>query len=308
MPTRGRNFTAVILITGSGPQDRNSEIFGHKPFLVIADYLTRQGIAVLRFDDRGIAQSTGNFATATTADFATDVESAIEYLKTRREINRRKIGLIGHSEGGIIAPIVASRSNDVGFIVMLAGTGMRGAELLLKQARLIFQASGMSEDYIRTNLSINAQLFAIILTEDDSTSIERVINSYILEIKDEFEKVATPEISAESHIELLTAQLSSPWMQYFIRYDPMPILEQVKCPVFAINGERDLQVPATENLSAIKSALERGGNRRVTIKEYQGLNHLFQECETGSPVNYAVIEQTFSPEVLKDIVEWILRN
>jgi len=304
MPTRGRNFRAVILISGSGPQDRNEEVFGHKPFLVLADHLTRQGIAVLRFDDRGVGLSTGDHATATTADFATDVESAIDYLKTRREINNRNIGLIGHSEGGIIAPMVASRSNDVAFVVMLAGTGMRGAILMLKQAELILQASGMSEDFIRNNMLINAQAFAIIVSQEEPVPSE-LINAYLLEIKDDIEQVLAPGMSVEDHIELLVTQLSTPWMQYFLRYDPAPTLELVKCPVFALNGENDLQVPARENLSIIQSALERGGNKRVTIKEYPGLNHLFQECETGLPANYVMIEQTISPEVLKDIADWI---
>ena len=307
MPSRGRNFKAVILISGSGPQDRNSELFGHKPFLVLSDYLTRHGIAVLRFDDRGIAQSTGDFATATTEDFATDVEAAIEYLKSRREINNRKIGLIGHSEGGIVAPMVAAQSNDVAFIVMLAGSGMRGAELMLKQADLIFRDSGMSENDIADNLSINAQLFALFFVDDEVVPA-RLINDYLQLIKEDIEWLLPDDVSVETQIELLTTQLSLPWMQFFIRYDPIPTLEKVRCPVLALNGDKDLQVPARENLTAIESALQRGGNRRVTIKEYENLNHLFQECDTGSPTKYGLIEQTFSPEVLKDIADWILRQ
>ena len=307
MPEKGKNFTAVILITGSGAQDRNEEIMGHKPFLVIADYLTRRGIAVLRFDDRGTAQSTGNYATATTADFATDVESAIAYLKTRKEINSRKIGLMGHSEGGIIAPMVAARSKDVAFIVMLAGTGIRGAELMLLQAELVHRASGIPEDRIAKTIGINAKAFDKILNTEGSLSAQE-IHAFLTGLKDDIAAIMPEGITVDDYIRLFTAQISSPWMQYFIRYDPAPALEKVKCPVLAVNGDKDLQVPARENLAAISAALKKGNNKKLTIKEYTGLNHLFQECDTGSPAEYAIIEQTFSPDVLKDLGDWIVKN
>jgi len=307
MPENGENFTAVILITGSGPQDRNEEIFGHKPFLVIADYLTRHGIAVLRYDDRGVAQSTGDFSAATTADFATDVESAIAYLKTRREINPRKIGLMGHSEGGIIAPMVAARSEDVAFIVMLAGTGLRGDALLLMQAELIYRASGVPESQIADILKINSKIFEKIINATGYVPRQEMID-FLNGIKDVIVEVVPDGMTVDDYILLAASQISSPWMQYFIRYDPAPALERVRCPVFALNGSNDLQVPANENLSAISAALKRGGNQNVTIKEYPGLNHLFQECATGLPGNYGLIEQTFSPEVLRDLAEWINFN
>ena len=307
MPETGKSFKAVILITGSGPQDRNEEIMGHKPFLVIADYLTRRGIAVLRFDDRGTAQSTGNFATATTADFAADVESAIAYLKSREEINPQKIGLMGHSEGGIIAPMAATRSNDVAFIVMLAGTGIRGAELMLLQAELVHRASGMPEDRIAKTVGINAKVFDKILNTEGLVPAQE-INAFMTALKDDVAAVTPEGISVDDYIRLFTAQVSSPWMQYFLRYDPAPALEKVKCPVLAINGDKDLQVPAEVNLKAIGEALKKGGNNQLTIKEYPNLNHLFQECDTGSPAEYTVIEQTFSPEALKDLGDWIINN
>jgi fermentation-respiration switch protein FrsA (DUF1100 family) len=305
MPSTGGNFMAVILITGSGPQNRDGEIMGHKPFLIIADYLTRCDIAVLRYDDRGVAKSMGNFSTATTADFADDAESAVAYLKTRKDINPGKIGLIGHSEGGVIAPIVAARSNDVAFIVMLAGTGLRGDALLLSQHEALSRASGTSEDTASKLLNINAKVFDRIVNAKE-TLFPKEIFDFATGMKAEIEAVV-PEGVTDNYIKQVAAQVSSQWTQYFLRYDPAPVLEKVKCPVLAVNGSRDLQVPAKENLMAISAALKKGGNQNVTVKEYPGLNHLFQESVTGLPTEYASIEQTFSIDVLKDIIDWIIK-
>jgi pimeloyl-ACP methyl ester carboxylesterase len=305
LPSAGNDFTAVILITGSGSQNRDEEIVGHKPFLVIADYLTRRGIAVLRCDDRGFGQSTGNSSTATTADFAEDVESAIAYLKTRKEINPRKIGLIGHSEGGVIAPMVAARSNDVAFIVMLAGTGIRGDAVLLLQQEILSRASGVSETLIAEQLKISSRVFERIVNAKEAVS-PREIFDFMTGMKTDIEAVVPEGATADDYIKSFVAQISNPWMQYFLRYDPAPALEKVKCPVLAVNGGRDLQVAAKENLAAISAALQKGGNKNVTVREYPGLNHLFQESKTGLPDEYGLIEQTFSPEVLKDIADWII--
>jgi len=304
MPETGSNFTAVILISGSGAQDRNEELMGHKPFLVIADYLTRRGIAVLRYDDRGYAQSTGNFATATTADFATDAESAIAYLKTRKEINPHKIGLMGHSEGGVIAPMVAARSNDVGFIVMLAGSGLRGDVLLLLQEEAAYKLSGLSDEKVAKLIKINAKIFDRIVGTNELLSLQE-ISDFMTTLKDEIEDVALEGMTADRYIQQFTVSLAYPWMQFFLRYDPASALEKVKCPVLAVIGSKDFQVPAKENLDAISAALKKTGNTKATVKEYPGLNHLFQECTTGSSAEYAIIEQTFSPEVLKDLGDWI---
>ena len=305
IPEKGNNFTAVILISGSGAQDRNEEIMGHKPFLIIADYLTRRGVAVLRYDDRGTAQSTGNFLDATTADLATDAESAVAYLKTRKVINSKKIGLMGHSEGGVIAPMVASRSKDVGFIVLLAGTGIRGDSLLLLQEELIYRASGMSEDKITETCNINSKIFKKIVSMEKHLSLQEITEFMTADLKDDISKIIPEGMNTDDYINRFAISLSSPWMQYFLRYDPAPALERVKCPVLAVNGNKDLQVPANVNLQAISNALKKGGNRKVTVKEYPNLNHLFQECTTGSPAEYAVIEQTFSPDVLNDLADWI---
>lgn len=306
LPAKEGNYPAVILITGSGPQNRDEELLGHKPFLIIADYLTRHGIAVLRYDDRGTAKSTGNFKTATSADFATDVKAAVAYLKTRKEINVKKIGLVGHSEGGLIAPMVAADSKDVAFIVLLAGPGMQGAPLLLLQQDLIAAASGASEADIKKSNATNKKIFDMVLTIADTAQLKTAVTGIISEaIKNDTAVHLPAGISQEEYVARQVNQLTSPWMLYFLKYDPVPTLQKVKCPVLAINGEKDLQVPPKENLSLIKSALAKGGNKKATIKELPGLNHLFQECKTGSPNEYAEIEQTFSPAALDEIAKWI---
>ena len=306
LPKNEGVFPVVILISGSGPQNRDEELLGHKPFLVLSDYLTKNGIAVLRYDDRGTALSKGDFKTATSADFATDVESAITYLKTRKEINKKKIGLMGHSEGGLIAPMVASKSKDVAFIVMLAGTGIQGDQILLLQQRLIGKASEVSDEDLQKNELLNRKAFDIV---NKSNSIEQLnidLTNFIKQsLFDNKNAEKSKGMSEDDFVKLQVKQIANPWMQYFIKYNPAPTLEKVKCPVLAIIGGKDLQVPPKENLEAIKKALAKGGNKKVTTKEFPNLNHLFQECKTGSPDEYATIEQTFSPIALTEIFKWI---
>ncbi len=306
---KGNNYPAVILITGSGPQNRDEEIMGHKPFLVWSDYLTRNGIAVLRFDDRGTFASKGNFKTATTPDFATDVEAAVSYLLTRKEINKKKIGLMGHSEGGIIAPMVAAESRDVSFIVLLAGTGIPGGQLLLLQQELISKASGMSEADLRKAKKINEGAFDIITKSNDPATLKTELANYLKKaLKADSAFKAPKGMTEDQVIEAQLEQTTSPWMVYFIKHDPAITLEKVKCPVLAVNGSKDLQVPPKVNLEAIKAALEKGGNKKVTVKELPGLNHLLQECTTGSPDEYSQIEQTISPVALDVVTKWILNQ
>lgn len=306
LPKKDGIFPVVILITGSGPQNRDEELLGHKPFLIISDYLTRNGIAVLRYDDRGVGQSTGDFKTATSADFATDVESAIAYLKTRAEIDKNKIGLIGHSEGGLIAPIVASKSKDVSFIVLLAGTGIQGDKLLLLQQELIAKTNGVSETEIEKTRQNNIEVFEMIVGSNDHQKLKTDLTKLINELLDSEPNAEIPNsMEKEEFVSMQVNQISSPWMVYFMKFNPATTLERVTCPVLALNGEKDLQVPSKENLSAIKNALTKGGNKNVTTKTFPNLNHLFQECETGSPNEYATIEQTFSPIVLDEITKWI---
>ena len=309
LPKKEGVFPVVILISGSGPQNRDEELLGHKPFLVLSDYLTKNGVAVLRFDDRGTALSKGDFKTATSADFATDVEAGIDYLKTRKEINKKEIGLIGHSEGGLIAPMVASKSKDVLFIVLLAGTGIKGDKLLLLQQKLIGKASGISDDDLQKSEVINRKAFDIVNHSNNLEQLRTDLTKYIKQqLKDNPNAEKPAGMSDDDFINLQVKQVANPWMQYFIKYNPASALEKVKCPVLAINGEKDLQVPPKENLEAIKKALTKGGNKNTTTKELPNLNHLFQECKTGSPDEYAKIEQTFSPIALTEILKWVQRQ
>ncbi|MBU1718537.1 MAG: alpha/beta hydrolase [Bacteroidetes bacterium] len=304
LPAKEGNYPAVILITGSGPQNRDEELLGHRPFLVLADHLTKNGIAVLRFDDRGTGESTGEFSKATTEDFAADVESAFNYLKTRKEIDSAKIGLMGHSEGGIIAPMVAANNLEVKFIVLLAGTGIPGSKLLLLQQELIGRAKGVSESDLEKTRTLNQEAFDIVVNNENRDSIEAKLRAFIVKSFEEFPAEEQPE-NPEEVIEQQMQVLLSPWMMFFLKHDPAPVLKNVKCPVLALNGEKDLQVPPKINLDAISNALAQGKNKSVTTKILPGMNHLFQECETGSPDEYEKIEQTFSPVALAEIAIWI---
>lgn len=304
LPKGPGKHPGVVLISGSGPQDRNGELVGHKPFWVIADYLTREGIAVLRYDDRGYKSSQGNFATATTHDFASDAASAVKYLKNRPEISN--IGLIGHSEGGLIAPMVAVEMPElIDFIIMLAGPGIRGDKLLLLQEELIRRVHEKEEARIQRTLDINRNIFGLILQENDpevlSSQIRNFLDKSIVE-----GLIDIPEgYSKEDIISQYIDQMMSPWMLSFLRHDPSPILEKVSCPVLSMIGSNDLQVPARANLDAIDTALKSGGNKHFRVLELPKLNHLFQEAETGHPDEYAKIEQSFAPQVLQIITEWI---
>lgn len=306
LPTKDGVFPAVILISGSGAQNRDEELLGHKPFLVIADYLTKNGIAVLRFDDRGTAMSKGNFKISTTLDFATDVEAGLQFLLSRKEIDQKKIGLIGHSEGGMIAPIVASKSKNVSFIILLAGTGIPGNELLLLQQELIGRASGVSEDDLKKIKNTNSEVFEIVSNSKSSDQMKNAVREYISKSFKSDSKAKIPNgISESDFIEMQVSEITNPWMQFFIKYNPALMLEKVKCPVLALNGDKDMQVPSKVNLDAINKALTKGGNKKITIKELPNLNHLFQECKTGAPQEYSEIEQTFSPLALNEILNWI---
>ena len=299
-------YPTVLLITGSGKQDRDETILGHKSFAVIADYLTKQGIAVLRVDDRGTGKTTGNYETSTSADFAKDVQAGIEYLKSRPEVDITNLGIIGHSEGGMIAPIVAAKSKDVNFVVLLAGPGIQGDKILLLQNELISRASGIVEDDIKKALVENRKLYDIIIASTDNQKLKTDLTILLNEkLKDTKADEIPNGMSKNDYIAMQVNYVASPWMQYFIKYNPALTLEKVKCPVLAINGGKDLQVPPKENLAAIESALKKGGNTHVTIREFPNLNHLFQECKSGAPSEYAEIEQTFSPLALDQITKWI---
>jgi fermentation-respiration switch protein FrsA (DUF1100 family) len=271
-------------------------LLGHKPFLVLSDYLTRHGIVVLRADDRGTGKSTGEFKTATTADFATDTEAGIAYLKTRAEVDPHKIGLIGHSEGGVIAPMIAARNKDVAFIVMMAGTGVPGDQVLVAQGEAIEVASGKSSEEAAKNATKETEILTLVETEKDKAALEKQLK----------EKLAGQ--IPEAQIGLQIEQATSPWFRYFLTYDPATALRKVTCPVLAINGSLDKQVLPDQNLPAIRKALEEGGNKHFEVDELPGLNHLFQTAKTGAPAEYAEIEETMSPAALEKISTWIVKQ
>ena len=309
LPAGEGKFPAVILITGSGAQDRDETVFGHKPFLVLADYLTRRGVAVLRVDDRGIGGSDAGSNNATSENFAGDVLAGIEFLKTRREIDAKKIGLIGHSEGGMIAPMVAARSRDVAFIVLMAGLGQTGEDVLYTQTALMQKVQGASEFTRAETLKAMKTAFTIAKSEkDDKIAVER-INAALAKQKSGLSETQQKEFDAiEKLIKSQASMYVSSWFRYFLVFDPQTVLKKVKIPVLALNGENDLQVASKENLDLIAAALKKGGNKDATTLAFPKLNHLFQTSETGLPTEYGTIEETIAPKVLETIADWILKR
>ena len=308
LPRTTGPFPAVVLITGSGPQNRNEELLGHKPFLVLADHLTRKGIAVLRVDDRGVGGSTGNITTSTSEDFAGDVLAGIEILKTRKEINSKQIGLIGHSEGGLIAPMVAARSTDVAFIVLMAGPGLIGEEILYLQGALITKAAGAGDQTIAASRAAQQAIFSVLKEEKDSAAAEKRIRENFskttAQMTDEQKKASGIEATFNAQLKMVL----TPWFRYFLTYDPRPALMKVKCPVLAINGEKDLQVPPDEDLKVIEQTLAAAKNPDYKVMKLPGLNHLFQTCKTGAVSEYAEIQETISPTALDTMSDWILKR
>ena len=295
-------FPAVLLISGSGLQDRDETVFGHKPFWVLADHLSRAGIAVLRVDDPGIGKSTPHPEPPTTADFATDVEAGVTFLKRDDRIGT--VGLIGHSEGGIIAAIVASRRDDIGFVVLMAGPGVPGAELLLKQNERIFDGMGIVGERKETLLTLLDRLFTTLTSDMTEDEMRQQVDEIV---RKQFEINGIPPAQQdETQVQAAVEQVLNPWMRYFLAFDPRPALEATRVPVLALNGELDVQVDAEQNLTAIDAALEKGDNHNVTVHRLPKHNHLFQRAKTGLINEYAVIEETISPEVLDLIRDWIV--
>ncbi len=308
-PRTGGPFPAVLLITGSGSQDRNETLMGHRPFLVLSDYLTRKGIAVLRVDDRGVGGTSAGTPNDTVENFAADVLAGVAFLKTRKEINPRQIGLVGHSEGGMIAPMAAAESKDIAFIVMMAGLGVKGDELILSQNELLSKAGGLSEETRAQSRALYTRIFAILKEEKGSAAagekIQAALNDALSRMTEEQKQAFSP---IKSIIDAQTGMYVTPWFRYFLLYDPRPVLMKVKCPVLAINGERDLQVPAEENLAGIRDALKAGGNKDYTVIQLSALNHLLQTSKTGAVSEYLTIEETISPTALETIANWILKR
>jgi pimeloyl-ACP methyl ester carboxylesterase len=292
-------YPAVVMIAGSGPNTRDEPIMGHRLFLVIADHLTRQGIAVLRYDKRGTGSSTGDYLKATTADFADDADAALGYLATRADIGHRQIGLIGHSEGGLIAPIVAARDPSVAFMVLMAGPGENGAKILSQQGRLLSKAMGLTDAQVETAATLRDQLIAIAETEKDPALAKAKLRALLA---DSAKSQGLPATAVEQQ----AAVLSSDWFRFFFTYEPAPTLRKVRCPVLALGGSNDLQVPAEENLASIKAAL--ASNPDAQVLQLPNLNHLFQTARTGSLFEYGQIEETITPSALDLITSWILKH
>jgi dienelactone hydrolase len=301
-------FPAVVLISGSGAQDRDETIFNHKPFKVIADHLTRNGIAVLRYDDRGTGRSKGSMIKATSLTLADDAEAAVNYLLERTDIDHTRIGLTGHSEGGLIAPIVASRNENIAFIVSLAGPGVNGYTVILKQNRDLSSLSGVSESQINENIRVLGKICEFVIAEEDQRKVAKEAMEWYS--KDLADKALDPE-ERRNRMTSFTQSLISvnnPWFRYFLATDPAIFWSKVICPVLALNGEKDMQVNAEQNLPAIREALKKSGNRKVKTTLLPSHNHLFQHCTTGSPSEYITIEETFSPEALALMTDWIRKT
>lgn len=309
LPSSNGVFPAVVLITGSGPQDRDQTFMGHKTFWVLADYLTRQGIAVLRFDDRGVSRSKGVFETATSLDFANDVSAAVNFLATHTNIDKNNIGLIGHSEGGLIAPITASKNQNVAFIALLAGPGQTGNEISIWQVREILYQNGLSKDASIAGSEITRALNKVVI---ENTDPSRLVSDLLLAYDQAWESTADPlkqeikAIGGGSLSESRIRELSTHWTKYFLSHNPIEFVDKLSIPILAIHGDKDTQMSVKLNLSVLKSALEAKKASLSKAVEIVGANHMFQRAITGQMSEYAAIEETISPEVLKMIGDWVL--
>ncbi len=300
-------FPSVILISGSGPQNRDEEIFRHKPFLVLSDYLTKNGFAVLRYDDRGVGESEGDFSSATSEDFASDVAAAIDFLKSLNYIDTLKISLLGHSEGGMIAPMVASRRNDLAFLVLLAGPAIPSMDLMILQTRLVLNSMNIDREEVEKAVNINKEIYEVLNSEPDDKKAEKAIRKIYREYTRNFTNQQKKQMGFDKKsIDVNVRTLLSPWFRYFIAFQPGVYLKQVKCPVLALYGTRDIQVPWKENSEALQKINEE--NPVFTIKNFEGMNHLFQKCERCTIDEYGQLEETINTGVLEFIVNWLNQN
>ena len=289
-------FPAVVLVAGSGPMNRDEEVFGHRPFAVLADHLARRGLVVLRYDKRGVGKSTGDFAQSTTLDFSGDAISAWDFLAAKPEVDAKRVGAIGHSEGGMIVPTLAANRPETAFIVMLAGVGMSGGDLELLQSSLLKKAEGMDPEELALEEETTRRWIAMVKAGDTNEQIEEALRP----------RIEAAAAKSGSDAKRAVARLHSPWWRFILTHSAIPDLEKVHCPVMALNGSKDLQVPPRENLVPIAQALARAGNTDFVIREMPGLNHLFQHAVTGSESEYAGSKEAISPQVVAMVGDWIV--
>lgn len=308
LPDSTGTFPAILLIAGSGPNDRDETLFGHKPFLVIADHLTRNGFAVLRYDKRGVGKSTGDFDRASLRDLADDAALALNYLKQRKEIVTDKIGLLGHSEGGIIAPMIGTKESDIHMMVLMAAPGTSGIEVVLDQNEISMRNMAMEPETIEKLQNLNREMFESLLSWDGSENQRTALRDKLLHLWEQLPVLQTMKMNKDAYLRSQFNAMIKPGYRSFLADDPGVHLEKVSCAVFAINGANDMQVLAEKNLTAIKKAMEKGGNNRLETKKYPALNHLFQESSTGMADEYARITQTISPVVLTDVTTWLKKQ
>lgn len=306
-------FRAALLITGSGPQNRDEELLGHKTFAVLADALTRNGIVVLRVDDRGVGKTTGQFKGSTTADFAFDARAGLNYLRSRPEVDKKKTGLIGHSEGGMIAPMVAAGNKDVNFIVLLAGPGIKISQLMAEQNAAISHQAGVSDTAIQSYIKMYTTAYNVILSTTDTAAAlvktEEIVKDWITKTDPALlRELRLDEPKAQTQLAAaMVNDMQDKWYRYFMTFDPAPYLEELSCKVLALNGSKDVQVISSSNLAGIEAALKKSKSKVYTVKELPGLNHLFQTCKSCTPVEYSQLEETFSPAALEEINNWLNR-
>lgn len=313
LPRTSGRHPAVVLLHGSGPLNRDQEIFGMKSFWIIADHLTRRGIAVLRYDSRGVGGSSGAPFQFTLSDVAEDALAAIRYLKTRNDINPAQIGLCGQSQGAIVAPLAASGSTDVAFIICLAGIGVSGEEAHIAQTAAIARAEGASGQEIEGLVENLKRIISLIRKEANEDEIRPLITMMLknqcVSMSQNIEKETKEENeAANAHVDCVLSLYTSPWFRFFIGYDPKPALEHVLCPALFLFGELDTQVPAEINRMAIWDVLKKSGNNDYTLKTIPKANHGFQGAKTGSPSEYMSLEKKFAPGFLKIMSDWVLQR
>lgn len=296
---KNKQYPAVILVSGTGPNDRNEEIKGHKPFHVIADYLTQHGYAVIRYDKRGVHKSTGVYETATVYDFTSDAEAVLGYLKSRSDIDPAKIGILGHSEGGEVAQIIASRDKSLDFIILLGSPGIQGSDLLVLQNDALSKVFGIADSIRSVERKQDMAAYQITIAHEDPIEGAKQLRTY-------YESVPLVERRSSTEIEQQIGMLTSAHYRNLLMFNPADYLSKIDCKVLALNGDKDLQVLAKENLEGIAQGLAH--NRRVTLKSYKNYNHLFQYTKTGNPLEYGMLTETFSPKILRDIVKWLDRE